>query len=380
MVCETDFDCPGTQICYIDVPWNDDRESFCNCSSWFGWTGFPECTELGLQTKLLLVALSFEVLVAGMFTLLSILDGYHVFTNSKMKLKDTTRLSILFSTLAILCHLCWKSVDILILLAPEKNTFQLPNDENEKYHDYIPVERGAAVMTMIFSVITAAHVSVLWIEVAYSTKHLVVGQMVKFKKYKQGLYLMEVAFAVMLSVIGALGQFYIAVFISYPVVLLLCVLYTVGYRQLRSTLQQSLSMHSQDRNQFEYSHLRSVIKSVRRTALVVIGSLYMVIIAGGIYGTLSIIGWQEFSPVGGLSIVFWANEAFAIFVLIGVCAVRLFAHESLHAFKTRSLHRTGSKDDTMSFTLSSTLPRKVKGLKKEERGLSHSEKTHDMDL
>mmetsp|Transcript_2197 Transcript_2197/g.2524 ORF Transcript_2197/g.2524 Transcript_2197/m.2524 type:complete len:366 (+) Transcript_2197:176-1273(+) len=335
MTCESDFDCPGTQHCFLNVSWSD-VGSFCECSSWYGWTGTPDCTSFGVQAKFALSVKAIEAFIGLLLIIASFLDGYYAYHMwKKDRKKYATKLSLLYSSFGVLFHLCWSLWEIAIIATPEKNALEIANDE-EKYHTYIPAKRTFLVLTVIFLILSCLHVSILWLEVAYTTKHLVVGKSTKFRTYKRIVYAIEVFHAVILSIAAVLGLFYLIVLLAFPLMIGIAISYTVGYIRLNSLIQKNLDNAAvQDPSQ--RAHYNRLIRSVKKTTGGVVLSVYLMILSGIVYSVLVLLDWREYSEINHISTAYFVNEVFIIALLWALVTIWIFSHESFHGFKTRSL-------------------------------------------
>merc|ERR1711897_5528 len=88
---------------------------------------------------------------------------------------NATLLSFMFSTLGLLFFLIWKSLDIAIIITPEKHTRQLTNSE-EKYHEYVVPQRAMLSFTYLFMVLGTLHVSLMWMEIAHWTEKMMMRE------------------------------------------------------------------------------------------------------------------------------------------------------------------------------------------------------------
>mmetsp|Transcript_18496 Transcript_18496/g.22528 ORF Transcript_18496/g.22528 Transcript_18496/m.22528 type:complete len:365 (+) Transcript_18496:162-1256(+) len=334
MVCEIDFDCPDTQVCYSDVRWSE-LDSFCECSSWYGWTGFPECGTLGRHAKLALFIHVCEAIVCFCFLLATVRDiVFMLLTKDRRKQKNSTYVSLASSSWGILFYFVWKLLDIGLILTPEKNIEKIAQDE-EKYHQFVPAKRIFIVLTVICLIFSTLHVSLLWLEIAHSTEHFVVGRNIEFQTYRKRVLVIEFIHCVILAATAGFGLYYLIVVIAFPLIFGIGISYTIGYLRLRKLVMGNLGGTSTTDSE-EKVHFLSIVESVKQTTKGVVLAVYLMIVSGAIYSILILLDWRQFSQVNEVSLIYLINEIFIFAILWALCVVWLFSHDSLRGFASRS--------------------------------------------
>mmetsp|Transcript_16109 Transcript_16109/g.18246 ORF Transcript_16109/g.18246 Transcript_16109/m.18246 type:complete len:365 (+) Transcript_16109:247-1341(+) len=330
MACETDFDCPGTQICYSNVGWSD-ADPFCECSSWYGWTGFPECGSLGPHAKLALFIHICEAFVCFCFLLATSRDLSFILRSRNItRSKSTTYFSLLFSSSGILFYFIWKLTDIALISTPEKNTAEIAGDD-EKYHQFVVVKRVFIVLTVICLIFSTLHISLMWLEIAHSTDNFVIGRNAKFQTYKRKVFVIECVYCLILSITAGLGYFYLIVVIAFPFIFGTGISYTIGYVRLRKLIRANIAETSME-NTNQRAHFLKVILSVKKTTEGVVLAVYLMLASGLVYSILILLDWRQFSPVNKISMIYLINEIFIFAILWALSIVWIFSHNSFHGF------------------------------------------------
>lgn len=324
--CETAEDCVvfdsvGNEIqriCYKEVRWSPD-DNFCDCSSWFGFTG-ELCDQPSFQTMFHHASVALDsvwcalIMIAVSWELFSFFATLQSTGKLKLKMLNNTVWTALSLWIAYVMYTVSASVYFVELFEPETMILEESGTENEE----VVTRNGKFISTTVFLgfgfVILKSIVIILsWIDIVS-----VYWSYFKPRKVKKLLHFRRVvlSFSILyfLVVIGvtptsdpaALG--FIITFAS----LVLMVFYVIGRKLLLGIMQGIIDSPPEVgpgnyKSKNDTKRIQSAVKLIKISSICHIIVLPIIIVAGGVLGSLTQT-YQQFIAPGGFNFLLFIRH------------------------------------------------------------------------
>lgn len=397
--CVTDFDCPGTELCYKDLSWLDNNTvSLCDCSSWWGFTG-AQCTAAGPTTLYLIVSAAVIGCLAAFLLVFNGIILYNIITLGHTKKWNSNNATLLFTTLGCLGVLLWRIITIIMAFTPEKATLNLITLEDERLHILVPIEKITLGMSVLFGTLSAITVVIAWVDIVNKSRQLMASSSTgAFATFVKPVIAFGAAFVVCVAVSSILGKMEIAVIASTPFFICMIVAYIYAYFRMGSLvgMMERLSVPSDDKssshdtrdepsqsfsskgntspnqnrgsvkvirkmtavagsftglgsktkkNSKQRSRYIAMLNKVRRTSVQVILSIFALMVCGNLYAIpVYLFSWRELCQPGDFCMYTAFIEFTALWILALIGAIQLFIYENF-ANQFSRIKRARSKSD-----------------------------------
>lgn len=260
---------------------------------------------------------------------------------------------------------------MVIYASPTKYTYTVSED-TDKYTDYTMGDRVLACLTALFATLCALNVSLMWIQVANTSK--------KFRRqatylgfYRKLILVFEVIFTIILIILLGLNMPSYATIAAFPFIVFVEITFFIGQLRMTRLLHSMTTSYSasvdnntskDDEPSFNNSKqeseastktrkYKSMMRLIRNTSRMVIGWGLVTLGAGASYAVLSM-NWKAYGKPGHVNSAAAMNEVFSIGILGVVSTVQWYIWRVIRA-RTRRIRKqitefkTASKEDN-SFT------------------------------
>mmetsp|Transcript_9433 Transcript_9433/g.10754 ORF Transcript_9433/g.10754 Transcript_9433/m.10754 type:complete len:367 (+) Transcript_9433:11-1111(+) len=291
-MCETDFDCPGPQVCYFDVSW-DERKNFCDCSSFYGWENIASnCTEYNAGARFIIATSVIVCVVSGSFFVVALSDLWIFVKYPKSRRLSKNVVTFIYCVLGLLSQLCIGFSLIGSVTSPEENTV-LDDFGDEKLAKFGIAERLFSMLELSFLFLASLNISLVWLDLSNKIKNL--NTETSFSRtYQRIVYASQFGF-VLLSVIGVVvGIFFISALVLLPYIFFILYVYKRGHSEFTKVLDHIDSISNDN-------PYRKLARLVRITTATVACSMIGYFICASTFVALLAIDWQEYSPRGKVS-------------------------------------------------------------------------------
>ena len=319
-MCLSDVECPGTQVCIQE---GLNYTSVCDCSPFYGWTGFPECTSLGSAAKvsasvyglvllLALAPLCCGVIVSVRHFVLSNprkdrLQKKGRNTGEKSHRKGCScqcnagKATLTLALLGLTGSAVWSGISLIIFVSPQNNNNLAVDifEGEEKYPQLFQLERSIIVLTLLLATACCLNISIMWIKVVVSTGTVTSRMAKNLNHCRRVVYATECLYASVLIPCFVTGAMEIAILATLPFYLFIVMIYAYARNKLVSLLK--ILSNSQQASNIHYSWCIKQIQRVRQTSLrIIIGislTLALALAYAGMF--LSSKGWYRFVGTSG---------------------------------------------------------------------------------
>lgn len=235
-MCETDFDCPGSLVCYRDVSWIGEGESECLCSAYYGWSG-DNCEVRGVQTKLSIALCSIAAILAVLALLYNIGAVWRLLQIPEQRKWDISAATLTFTLLSLLGILGWRISTMAITLTPQAYILHIATTD-EKVHPAVMAEKVFLGIAIVFTTLASLNVSLFWLEVAKKTAHLLNTDDSIWGGFRKQVYAFEFLFFIVIIVAAAKASTSLAALLSIPFLVVIGVTYGYGLRRMNNLIHQ----------------------------------------------------------------------------------------------------------------------------------------------
>lgn len=332
--CQTKNDIGETiyKLCYQDVAWSD-LSSFCDCSSWYGFSG-PSCDIPTVQSRFFQVVLVLYTCWSSLFILIlsAELTRYLYKSNNATKLsrKDfgPAFVAACFCLLGFLFLLTYSLINLRALVDPRRFTIESFSFIDGSLED-VTVENGRiAVASLVLSLtcvgMTVVYISLTWIDVAQGVwKFFEPTFQRRIKRFKQFVKYCTITYFVSIVVLAATG-FYNGIAIMIILMIIVYILLIVIGRISFVAAISRISKEDREKNQ-----LPKTIRTVRHSSLFHILFLSICVFATLLFFAISP-NYTQYIEVGEF------NSVLAIRDIGTLSSVFIF---SVNTFYTRDLLR-----------------------------------------
>lgn len=311
MACKYDRDCPEIEICYTGSSWLTDKtvepfnpnpESNCFCSTYYGFArdeGTGRCTKLTsfthgfIFTDVLSGALGF----IGILICFIIANRMRPFNKNKMNAATTT---LIFITLSFTCVIIQMGYDIQSLYTP----IFTPINFCDKFDDASDkcaqndVQTGMFnALRLLFTLLAALNVSLLWIEACSLVK---AQKKNNIQKYRYPSIFISLSYFVAIIVCGPiLGQWEYAIFVTLPVYIGIVLCYSYGFYLMSKWLNTDdsgvgITDSAKERN-------RRTLRAIKETSILVVITILLILLSIGGSTYIYSVSWRDYSPLGEVS-------------------------------------------------------------------------------
>lgn len=176
------------------------------------------------------------------------------------------------------------------------------------------------VFGICFVALSAATISLLWIQFATRTARLQKSEKYLDKIFLRLAVVYEFSFAFSVIMCASFGNMPLAQVISIPFGVIVMLWYAIGSRLMHKTLTNAMILNSKP----EYTQM---LKTIWETTLIVFIFLLLIIINGIFYGIFSFkIGWKENTPPDTVSAIAVLSQLTPIFFVGGIAGIQLYLH------------------------------------------------------
>ncbi|GBG24008.1 Hypothetical Protein FCC1311_002262 [Hondaea fermentalgiana] len=379
--CVTDEDCPGTFTCYTsDQSWFEDvvdttGNSTCACSTWYAWSG-DDCMELTNYTYVLIALQLFVTVTAFVWACI----GLHVLWRIRTVYKEDkffnpSNITAIFSTCSLLVLATWRAILTVTFFSPDKLTASQASD-TDKYSIYTPGDRVFGTLTALFATLSALNVSLMWLQVANSSKRFR-RQHFKFGFYRKVIIAFEIIYSILIITLMIANLPSFATLVSFPFIIFVVITFSLGQIKMNSLLHSmttgsktgpasnsddaaegSDSGTGTDSKAESTRRYRNMMRLIRNTSRFVI-FWGVIIIATGLAYALMAMNWREYAPIDGFPMVTLGNELFAIGILGISVSIQWYVWRIIRARARRGAKQnaaaTSRGADPQSFTNTATM-------------------------
>jgi len=312
--CVYDEDCPSTLVCYSNITWfNSTAENKgCGCSTWHGFTGYPNClnyfeTETSLFWLVSCIIIAIVTLVFCLWTFfnLTILKKYGML---KLDVLSLVHMQLFFGFLSIGIS---QALGIAETVKPSLY-LEIPYPKSEKYMiTHLPREI-LFVLGALNGVLAGVTIGLVFIDIAEKARTMSTMNQTTIPKVRKFLLIFQAGIAFAMILCCALSYARIAVVFGMIVAVCVTVVYIVGFVKINIEMQKliSSSTHQQNENANSANEAKSayskVIREIRDSTLFIaffnIGVIIsgMIVLTKGSYwkdsdpATIppSVVGWQ----------------------------------------------------------------------------------------
>lgn len=239
-LCVSDYDCPGSKVCFTDLKWMEDGESFCDCDTFWGFVGY-DCSGLSFHSGLLIA------LITGSATTTLLCLAYTIkMVRRVMKMprrrkerwwwQNTDTSALVSVTMALLGLLGWRIARMWAMLTPTSTMRELPTTPT-RTHPAILAEKVAMGMLVFFGMYAALAVSLRWVAVARNgAKLLNVKKSSLWGEHKRKAYAFQVVFILVVLAATFRGSLPLAALLTTPFVVIVGVSFAYALWRLEAIL------------------------------------------------------------------------------------------------------------------------------------------------
>jgi len=352
---------PPGFVCYDrDLEWNELNVTFCGCISFYGFGLDADsglCTnreaQWHLSAVLTLISLSvaFLAFVVGsvsLFRLLRIQEG---------RLFSTHNTTAFLANVTLLLFIVWRINFILLLFNPnEYNEF--PFEDGERLSTFTIPDRTLASITSLFATLTALNISLLWLDVAESSRRFRQRVHTNFSKYRITIYVFQVLLLVLIVIFQALNYPFLSVVAAMPFLFFVVVTYIIGQYKMVGLLnvagltvstgpaepvesepkkkrgimsRMASSFQTRGSSKESESRYLEMLRLIVLTTRGLVTALTLLFVFGGIFAITSLLGWKEYSEPGKISLTATAFDLFAVSMLFAMIIVHFYVYKNLQA-------------------------------------------------
>jgi len=354
-----DEGCAGTLVCVeLDQAGWLSAVGFANdtclCDYWYGWSG-ENCDQLTSQSTVLIVSTIVQLIMCTAIITVTCW-AFLLVRKQGMKLNAAFTTSI-FGLISVGGVLGWRTVSLAITLNPGGSTDLLEvNGRLTKSHQLLPAERAFLVLVSIFSILTFANVSLMWIQIAQSSKKMsreMSSNLDESRKYIVGF---EIGWTLVALIMASLGFLAIlSLFLLIPILVIIAT-YAVGRAQITKLLVEFNDTGSGSEASKDTLKFNDLIGRIYRLSLAVIVCLSLVLISSLSYGISTLVSGQrdQLDPRNTIHYVVILTELNPFFLLIALAAVTRFTVRSLLPNRFRpSLLRSTNAENSSSLEIPS---------------------------
>jgi hypothetical protein len=373
VTCASDFDCAVSELCYVNVSWDEASASAgrCYCNTWFGWVRDPQdgsCALVSAPFVFSVVDSCLLILFLLRYLWVPVRDLY-------LAARAGVRINASVGThvqclLAGVSFLGWIVTFMAETVSPSIQTASYATEDHKIRHSTLSTLTLAFLAATQFLVLLATlSVSMIWVETADAVKRFSASP--KFVlRYRVAVVTVEALFLVIVTVGAVTNSQMLTAGATGPFMLFGALFYLFGSRRLLQPLREGLRYVQSEPNgkngltdaslrpvpgsdvesaegsasqRPAAQRIQDVITSISRCAVQVVVCLLVLLaaIVGWTVIYLERSGWQHYAPPGQIGLV---NLLLAVIVWTMALiwrAVLVFTHR-----QTKNIYRTRAQTNT----------------------------------